>query len=191
MTKPQLKKSRMDFFSNLLVKPCGKYRVKRFRDRALQILFTLTLAWALTWWGGLVFAEEIETAFGLMPFPEGSWLHDAVEVMIALVIFAAFAAMAVYCFRRWPWFLRVPESISPAWLTVRLLGYAPLLFAVLWGTFFLTFRLFGEEGVPPEHSQYGLGALFVATFYSIYLTPLFTVVIVWLSALRKHRLATV
>ncbi len=177
----------MDFFSNLLVKPFGKYRVKRFRDRALQILFTLTLAWGSFW----ILAQETQSLFSLIPAPEGHWLHDAVEVMAALVIFSAFSAMAVYCFRRWPWFLRVPESISPAWLTVRLLGYAPLLFAVLWGTFYLAFRQFGDEGVPPEHSQYGLGALFVATFYSIYLTPLFTVVIVWLSAQRKHRLATV
>ncbi len=164
----------------------GKYRVKRFRDRALQILFPLTLTWGSFW----ILAQETQSIFGLIPVSEGRWLRDAVQVMAALVILAAFAAGAVYCFRRWPWFLRVPESISLSWLTVRLLGYAPFLFAVLWGTFFLAFRLFGQEGVPPEHSQYGLGAWFVATFYSIYLTPLFTVVMVWLSAQRRHRMTT-
>ena len=160
--------------------------MKIFRDSALQILFPLTLAWGSFW----LLGPQAHTVFGLIPAPEGHWLHDAVEVMAPLVIFAAIVAGAVYCFRRWPWFLRVPESISVAWLTVRLLGYAPLLFALLAAAFFSVWRLFVVPGEDPGHSQYGLSAWFAAYFYSLYLTPLFTVVMVWLSALRRDRRTT-
>lgn len=160
--------------------------MKGFRDRALQILFPLTLAWVAF----CVLAQESESVFGLIPVSEEHWMHDTSEVMVAPVIFAAFVAGAVYCYRRWPWFLQVPESISPVWLTARLLGYAPLLFALLAAAIFSAWWLFVVSGEDPAHSQYGLSAWFAAWFYSTYLTPLFTVVIVWLSALRRDRRTT-
>lgn len=160
--------------------------MKGFRERALQILFPLTLAWAGFW----LFAQEIESVFGLIPVSEEHWLHDALEAMVAPLIFAAFVAVAVYCFYRWPWFLKVPESISLVWLTSRLLVYAPLLFALLMGVIFSAWWYLVGSKVEPGHSQYGLDVLFIAYFFSITLTPLFTVVIVWWSALRKHRRTT-
>ena len=132
--------------------------MKGFRDRALQILFPLTVVWGSFW----LLAQESESVFGLIPVSEEHWLHDALEVMAPLVIVAAFIAGAAYCFYRWPWFLRIPDSISLAWLTARLLGYAPLLFALLKTAIFSAWWLLAGSAVAPEHSQYGLDVLFTA-----------------------------
>lgn len=157
--------------------------MKQLQNKVLQILFFLSVAWLSFW----VLGPQSESLFGLIPVSEQHWLHNALEVMAAPLILFTIAVGAVYCFGRCPWFLKVPESISLAWLTARLLGYAPLLFALLAAVIFSAWWIFVVSGEDPAHSQYGLSAWFAAWFYSIYLTPLFTVVIVWLSALRKDR----
>lgn len=159
--------------------------MKQLRNRVLQILFFLSVAWVSFW----VLAQQSESLFGLIPVSEGHWLHNALEVMASPLILLIIAVGAVYCFGRWPWFLKVPESISLGWLTARLLGYAPLLFLLLVAVIYSAWWIFVVSGEDPAHSQYGLSAWFAALFYSIYLTPLLTVVVVWLSAVRRDRRA--
>lgn len=141
------------------------------------------MAWVSFW----VLAQQSESLFGLIPMSEEHWLHTALEVMAAPLIVFIIAVGAVYCFGRWPWFLRVPDSISVGWLTIRLLGYAPLIFSLLAAVIFSAWWIFIVSGEDPADSQYGLSAWYAAWFYSIYLTPLFTVVTVWLSAIRRDR----
>ncbi len=160
--------------------------MNRFRERALQILFPLTLVWGSFW---LSF-EEIEIVYSLIPAPEGHWFHDALEGMVTLLVVSLFVAGPVYCYRRWPWFLRVPESVSMTWLTVRLIVYAPFLFALLAGAIFSAWWILVVSGEDPKDSQYGMSAWYAAYFYSLALTPLFTIVLAWISTPGRDRKGT-
>ncbi|MCI0529016.1 MAG: hypothetical protein L0Y56_16385 [Nitrospira sp.] len=143
----------------------------------LQVLFPLAFTWAVL----LMFGEELS---GLVP--------EGVLENIMILIFCVFwSAVAFYLYRQWPSFLRGPESVSLLFLLIRLVVYGPLFFVLLAGVFGISWYLLVVRPTEdPAHSQYGLSALMVAVWYSIMLTPLATIIVTWLSSLRKARRST-
>jgi hypothetical protein len=140
----------------------------------LQVLFPLAFTWAVL----LMFAEELS---GLVP-------EGVLENIVILTFGAFWGAVALYLYRRWPNFLRVPESVSLLFLLIRLVVYGPLLFVLLAAVFGVSWYLLVVRPTEdPAHSQYGLSALMVALWYAAMLTPLATVTATWISSLRKAR----
>jgi len=156
--------------------------VSWLRERMLQVLFPLAFTWAVL----LMFAEEL---FSLVP--EGQRLHDELEMIIIPILLAFWSTVAIYLYRRWPGFLRVPESVSLLFLLIRLVVYGPLLFVLLVPVFGIAwYWLVVLPSEDPAHSQYGSSAVIAAFWYPIVLTPVATVIVAWVSALRKARKGT-
>ena len=162
--------------------------VSWLRERLLRLLFQLTLVWFFL----EMFSGEIDKLFGLVLIPEGHRLHNIIEVIIAIIVpvilIIIFGVISTFLYHRWHGFMIVPQSISLSFLIIRLLIYAPLLFVLLTVIFFTGWWLLVV--IPfedPKHTQYGLSAVFAAIFYPSILTPVITVILVWLSALRRQR----
>lgn len=162
--------------------------VSWLREQLLRLLFPLTLVWFFL----EMFAGEIDKLFGLVLIPEEHRLHNIIEVIIAVtvpvILIGIFGAISTSLYRRWHGFMLVPQSISLSFLIIRLLVYAPLLFVLLTVSSFVGWWLLVVMPFEdPKHTQYGLSAAFAAIFYPSILTPVITVIVVWLSSLRKHR----
>ena len=152
--------------------------VEKFKERILQILFVPSLLWAIV----MIFASEIEAPFNLIPGKEDGWLHNVAESTLEFALFAVFIVGIIYLFHHFRSFLIVPESISLGWILTRLVAYAVIIAVVLamaigWGWW-----IFVESGQDPDDVQYGMASYSMAVFYSFFLTPVCTVVTVWLSA---------
>lgn len=143
----------------------------------LKILFPPMLAWCIC----LMFGEEL---FAVVP--EGQRLHNVFEVIIIPLIIVMCSTAAIYIYRHWPGFLRVPQSESLIMLLVRMLIYMPLLYVLLASIIGVTWYIFILPGEDQSHSQYGLSVFFASVFYPIMLTPSVTIIAVWLSAMRKE-----
>jgi len=147
----------------------------------LQILFVPSLLWGVV----ISLHEEMGALFSLILGEEGEWLHNVAEGAFELVLFALFLAGVIYLFYRFPLFLIVPESVSLAWIAIRLIAYAVIIAVVLAVVIGLGWWTFVESGQDPNNLQYGMATISTAFFGSVFLTPLCTVVIVWFLALRK------
>lgn len=155
--------------------------IEKFKERILQILFAPSLLWAIV----MIIGSEIETPFNLIPGKEDGWLHNVAESTLEFALFTIFIVGIIYLFYRFRSFLIVPESISLGWVLIRLVAYAVIIAVVLavvigWGWW-----IFVESGQDPNDVQYGMASYSMAVFYSFFLTPVCTVVIVWLSARRR------
>jgi len=158
-----------------------KERIEKFKERILQILFVPSLLWAIV----MIIASEMEDSFHLIPGKEDGWLHNVAESTLEFALFAVFMVGIIYLFYRFRSFLIVPESISLGWVLIRLVSYAVIIAIVLalvigWGWW-----IFVESGQDPNDVQYGMASYYMAFFYSFFLTPVCTVVMVWLSAIGR------
>ncbi len=162
--------------------------VSWLREQLLRLLFPLTLVWLFLG----MFSLEIDKLFGLILIPEGHRLHNIIEVIIAVIVpvilIVIFGAISLSLYRRWHGFMLVPQSISLSFLIIRLFIYAPLLFVLLAvisfvGWWLLVVMPFED----PKHTQYGLSAVFASVIYPSILAPAVTVIIVWLSAIRRQK----
>ncbi|MEW5725882.1 MAG: hypothetical protein AB1896_22425 [Thermodesulfobacteriota bacterium] len=153
------------------------------RSHILQALLPPALAWGLL----MSFAGELDRLASLVAGPERFFLHNSVEDLLPLALaLAAGVTVTMVVHRRWPGFPRVPEKVSAAFLLIRLAVYGPLLFVLLAAIFgFGWYVLSVVPNEDPAHSQYGLSAVFAAVLFPSLLTPAFTVLAVWLAALRR------
>lgn len=155
-----------------------KWWIDKFKEKILQILFVPSLLWAIA----MIFHDEIETLLNFIPGNEDSWLHNATENTLELALFAVFIAVIIYIFYRLPSFLSVPESVSLGWVLIRLIAYAAFIAVVLAVVIGSGWWIFIESGQDPNDVQYGMSTLTVSFFYSAFLTPACTVILVWFSA---------
>ncbi len=155
---------------------------EKFRERILQILFAPSLLWGIA----MSFHEEIVVLIGLVPGKEAGLLHNVAENALGLVLVTAFLIGVIYLFYRFPLLLVVPESISLWWVVIRLVIYAMVVAVVLALIIGFGWWILIESGHDPNNVQYGMETLTVAVFYSMFLTPVCTVVLVWFSARRVH-----
>ena len=135
----------------------------------------------------MFFHEEINALVSLISGKEGGWLHNIAESALEPALFVLFLAVVIYFFYRLPAFLLVPESISSGWLIIRLAIYSVITAIVLAVLLGLGWWFFVESGQDPDNVQYGMATLYTAFFGSAFLTPVFTVVLVWLSTRAKHQ----
>lgn len=134
----------------------------------------------------MFFNEEIASLFNLIQGKENSWLHNVAESTLVFALLVLFLVVMVSIFYRFPSFLVVPESISSGWLIIRITVYTVMTAIVLAVLLGLGWWFFVESGQDPDNVQYGMATLYTAFFGSAFLTPVFTVVLVWLSAKVKH-----
>ena len=151
--------------------------IEIFKERILQILFVPSLLWAIA----MIIGSEIETSFNLIPGKEDGWLHNVAESTLEFALLALFITGIICLFYHFRSFLLVPESISLGWVLIRLVAYAVIIAVVLavvigWGWW-----IFVESGQDPNDVQYGMASYSMAFFYSYFLTPVCTVLLVWLS----------
>ncbi len=134
----------------------------------------------------MFFHEEINALVSLVVGKEGGWLHNVAENTLEPALFVLFLAVVSYFFYRLPAFLLVPESISSSWLIIRLVAYTVITAIVLAVLLGLGWWIFVESGQNPDDVQYGMATLYTAVFGSAFLTPVCTIILVWLSARVKH-----
>ena len=96
--------------------------IRSLRERWLQLLFTLALAWTLFWFG-VLHPLPIE-AFN--PVPEGHWLHRVIEAIFYPIIAFALASMVIIpVIRFWPGFLHVPMDTPLSRILIALVVATP------------------------------------------------------------------
>ncbi len=133
----------------------------------------------------MISGSEMDVFYDLIPGKEDGWLHNATENALEFTFFVIFAVVIISLFSRFRSFLIVPEVISWSWILIRIIVYAVIIAIVLgvvtgWGWW-----MFVESGQNPDSLQYGMASYSMAVFYSFFLTPVCTVVMVWFSARRK------
>ena len=108
------------------------------------------------------------------------WAESLTGPQAGLALLAAVAAsifVTGMLGRRWPGFLRLPESVSLIRFMSRLLGASLLSWvvvtAVTAGLTWLTTDL------DPSHSQYGVDIFFAAMFLPPFIAPLPAVLLTW------------
>lgn len=149
----------------------------RRRDRWLQGLFALALAWTLFWLGIWLFGEQI----GVMnPVPEGNLLHNVFEEYLPpLVVIVLAGAVTTLGVRFWPGFFRVPRQVASSRVLVSLLLAAPIVAIAL----LIVLVAVGMALEPPpwksDNPQYIPAVFWVAPLGTIVLTPVATVVAAW------------
>lgn len=75
--------------------------MRSLRQRWLQALFALALAWVV-FWVGVALSGQMEVP---NPAPEGHWLHGAIEDFAPPLLAVALAGVATaLVIRRWPCF---------------------------------------------------------------------------------------
>ena len=158
-----------------------KELIRTFKKRILQILFVPSLLWAIA----TIFIDEIEALFTLIPGEENGWLHNITEYTLEIFLFMIFFAGVAYLFYRFRTFLVVPESVSLGWLIIRVVVYAVIIAVALGMSIGFGWWTFIESGKDPNNVQYGMESYTMAFFWSAFLTPVCTVLIVWLSARRR------
>jgi hypothetical protein len=149
----------------------------RLRDRWLQGLFALALAWTLFWLGIWLFGEQIDV---LNPVPEGNRLHNVFEDYIPpLVVIVLAGAVTTLGVRFWPGFFRVPRQVASSRVLVSLLLAAPIVAIAL----LIVLVAAGMALEPPpwnsDNPQYIPAVFWVAPLGTIVLTPVATVVAAW------------
>jgi hypothetical protein len=151
------------------------------RERSLQVLMPVALAWGLA----VALAEALDLLWTRMRIAEGSPLHGVVEEAgTPIFVLALCAIAAVLVYGRWPGFLRVPPSIPAGALLVRLVAFTVLStvgIAIVVGVAWYFLVLSRED---PSHSQYGLSLLFAVMFYPVMIAPATAVLATWLWARR-------
>lgn len=150
---------------------------------ALKMAFMLAASWAIV----LAFSAEIETILNINPFSEGAPAHGFYEIIILLAVLSAMGFICVVAYKRWPMFLRVRRDVSTVAVLWRLAAVAPVLFTVVGLVAFALTWLFVVRAEEPGDPQYGLSAWWTAYYYALMLTPIITVVGVWLQLRRKYR----
>jgi len=157
---------------------------RRLRDRCLQGLFALALAWTLFWLGIGLFGQQIE---GLNPVPEGNRLHDVLEEYIPpLVVIVLAGAVTTLVIRFWPGFLRVPSRVASSRVLVSLLLAVPIVAIAL----LIVLSAVGLALEPPpwksDNPQYIPVVFWVVPLGTIVLTPVATLVAAWWWVVRRH-----
>ncbi|WP_228854369.1 hypothetical protein [Desulfomarina profundi] len=133
----------------------------------------------------MIFGSEMGNFYDLIPGKEDGWLHNIAENALEFAFFVVFAVVIVFLFSRFRSFLIVPEVISWVWVFLRLIIYAVIIAIVLGVVIGWGWWIFVESGHNPDSLQYGMASYSMAVFYSFFLTPVCTVVMVWLSARKK------
>lgn len=153
------------------------------KNRVLRFAFAPAVGWAII----VAFAQDMDRILRAGLVPEGSMLHGLLEIATGLAIVAAAALGPLAVYRVWPGFLLLERPAS--WLPVvwRLPIYAPLAFIATGVVFFSLQWLFVVSGQDPADPQHGLSAWEAGYYYAIMLTPLITVIWVWLSLKRSHK----
>lgn len=155
--------------------------IRILKKRILQILFVPSLFWAVV----MIFGSEIGTFYDLIPGKEDGWLHNIAENTLEFTFFVVFTIVIISLFSRFRSFLIVPEAISWVWIILRLIIFAVIIAIVLGVVIGWGWWVFVESGQDPNSLQYGMASYSMAFFYSFFLTPVCTVVMVWLSARKK------
>lgn len=155
------------------------------RQRLLQWVFPLTVTWLI----GLALINVISGLLRLNPFPEGGLPHqlfeDGVQPLAALVIFAAIIGLQHRLLRRWPGFLRLPES-APLFATIiRLVGHGAGLFVVVTVGAVLVLYLFYDPATDPQ-GQFHIWVWAGGFLYAAALAPTIALFTVWRAAKHKH-----
>ena len=155
------------------------------RQHLLQSVFPLTVAWLV----GLVLINVISGLLRMNPFPEGVAPHrlfeDGVQPAAILGILAAIIGLQQWLLRRWPGFLRLPES-APLFATVfRLVVHGAGLFVVVTVGAVLVFYLFYDPATDPQ-GQFHIWVWAGGFLYAAALTPTVALFTVWRAARHKH-----
>lgn len=148
-----------------------------YKTKILQLLFIASLFWASV----VIWAEELERLFSLLPGSGSNVLHYMIELMIIIIIIGFFYIVQRLIFKSFPGFLKIPDRTSNLSLFIGIILYTPLVFALLCIIIFSFWWAFVVSGEDHTHSQYGLSAWFVALFYSIALTPMSVILCLWSS----------
>jgi len=155
------------------------------RQRLLQWAFPLTMTWLLFF----VLMTQTEGLLRMNPFPEGGMPHrffeDWVEPFAAVVILAAIIGLHYRLLRRWPSFLRLPES-APLFATViRLVVHGVGLFVIITAsTVFIAYRSY-DPATDPQ-GQFHIWVWGGGFLYALWFTPTVALFTAWWAVKRKH-----
>lgn len=135
------------------------------RNRGLQVLFALSFTWIVL----LFFVEEL---FQWIP-------NDNYSVVLGLTVLTTVivvcGALARFIYRRWPSFLRIPNSISILSVLARLVVCAVLIIPLLSVAFgFLAYYFWSD----PENVQ-DLSIAYAAMAYPLIFTPALAILAAW------------
>lgn len=155
------------------------------RQRLLQWVFPLNVTWLV----GIASIDVIGGLLWLNPFPEGGMPHrlfeDWMQPLGVLVIFAAIIGLQHRLLRRWPGFLRLPES-APLLATVfRLVMHGAGLFVAVTVGAVLILYLFYDPATDPQ-GQFHIWVWAGGFLYAAALAPTAALFTVWRAAKRKH-----
>lgn len=145
------------------------------KERILQILFVPALFWASI----VIFSNEILLFMQRFAGVENSVLHNFKEILIFIIIFSVATFICFILYYLFPGFLLLSKFSSFLSIVLRLVVYTPVIFIVLAVGIFFIWWMFVVSSEAPTHSQYGLSAWYAAFFYGVGLTPLFTLIAVW------------
>lgn len=162
----------------------GRGDAGRLRDRWLQGLFALALAWALFWLGIWLFGEQFEVP---SPVPEGNRLHDVFEEysppLVAIVLAGALTTLGI---RSWPGIFRLPRQVASSRVLVSLLLSAPIVAIALLIVASTVCMVLEPPPWKSDNPQYFPAVFWYAPLGTIVLTPVATVVAAWWWAVRRR-----
>ena len=165
--------------------PTWKTNAGRLRERWLQAMFLLTLAWALFWFISLWYPELIKA---LNPSPEGHWTHLWIEDLVLLLVTATVAGVsAAIVFRFWPGFLRVPRQATSLRVLISLIFAAPITGIALFFVLGAVSLALDPPWLIRDNPQYIPAVFWIAPLGTIMFTPVASVVGSWLWAVRRNK----
>lgn len=149
--------------------------IRLHHEHLLRLLFPPAAAWALL----LLFAEEIDGLRGLNPFPESATLHSPTEGVLAWLPVAIMLAAGAWTVYRWPAFLRLPLSVSPAAVAMRLITHGLSWCALVFLGIIAAGYLVHDPSRDAPEQRY-LGVWLAGFMYTPAVAPLATLFTVWL-----------
>ena len=156
----------------------------RPRDRWLQGLFALALAWAFFWLGIWLLGEQFEVPDTV---PEGNRLHDIFEEYIPPFVATMLAgAVTTLGIRFWPGFFHVPGRVASSRVLVSLLLAMPIVAIILLIVVSAVCMALEPPPWKSDNPQYFPAVLWYAPLGTIALTPVASVVAAWWWVVRRR-----
>lgn len=148
------------------------------RDNALRILFPLTLPWVPLF-------LSVDYFYKVMP--EGSRLHNLIEYLLVAGFLVASIFFSILLYRLWPGFLRVSGGVSIWFVVTKIIVNTVFVYIALTVVTVLVSLVIDRPPWKSDNLQYIPYVFFAIVFYPPLLTPVFAVMAVWRSIVRKTR----
>jgi membrane protein insertase Oxa1/YidC/SpoIIIJ len=116
------------------------------------------------------------------------WTHRLVhEALVILLVVLASVGFTSMLSRVWPPFLLAPRGLSPRFWVTRALVTPPVVGIVLAVVFGVVAFLHTRATEDPADPQYGVSIAWAIVLFPVFLTPLASVVAIWIASVRRRK----